>query len=205
MQQILARLRESAELKLRLGPAELDPFQALIGATHAALRDGHKLLVFGNGGSAADAQHIAAELVGRYVRERPGMPAIALTTDTSILTSVSNDYGYDHVFERQVEALCAPGDVVLGISTSGNSPNVRLALLRARRVEGVVTGAFLGKTGGEIRDAVHHAVVIPSNDTARIQECHITLGHILCELVEARLVDEGRPAAGRRAEGEAAR
>ena len=190
MQEILRRLRESAELKLALGPAQLQPLQALIDATHQALRRGHKLLVFGNGGSAADAQHIAAELVGRYTRERRGMPAIALTTDTSILTSVGNDYGFERIFERQVEALAGRGDVVLGISTSGNSPNVRLGLLRAQRVGGVVTGAFLGRTGGDIRGLVDHAIVIPSNDTARIQECHITLGHILCERVESLLAGE---------------
>jgi D-sedoheptulose 7-phosphate isomerase len=191
MQDIQKRLRESAELKLRLGPAELEPLQALIDATTRALRHGHKLLVFGNGGSAADAQHIAAELVGRYVRERRGLPAIALTTDTSILTSVGNDYGFDHIFERQVEALASPGDVVLGISTSGNSPNVKRGLLRARDIADVVTAAFLGKTGGEIRGLVSHAIVIPSEDTARIQECHITLGHILCELVERQLTEGG--------------
>jgi D-sedoheptulose 7-phosphate isomerase len=194
MQQILQRLRESAELKLGLGPAELEPLQALIAATGRALRLGHKLLVFGNGGSAADAQHIAAELVGRYGRERRGLPAIALTTDTSILTSVGNDYGFDRVFERQVEAHAVPGDVVLGISTSGNSPNVKLGLLQARRVPDVVTGAFLGRDGGEIRALVDHAVVVPARDTARIQECHITFGHILCELVEQHIVDaEVRP------------
>jgi len=191
MQEIQKRLRESAELKLRLGPAELEPLQALVDATTRALRAGRKLLVFGNGGSAADAQHIAAELVGRYVRERRGLPAIALTTDTSILTSVGNDYGFDHIFERQVEGLAAPGDVVLGISTSGNSPNVKRGLLRARDIPDVVTAAFLGKTGGEIRGLVTHAIVIPSDDTARIQECHITLGHILCELVERQLVEGG--------------
>jgi len=191
MDAIRQRLRESADLKLSLGPAVLDPLRALIQATAGALRDGHKLLVFGNGGSAADAQHIAAELVGRYLRERRAMPAIALTTDTSILTSVGNDYGYDHVFARQVEALAAPGDVVLGISTSGNSPNVKLALERARSVPGVVTAAFLGRTGGAIRDAVDHAIVIPAQDTARIQECHITLGHILCEMVENLLTESG--------------
>jgi D-sedoheptulose 7-phosphate isomerase len=190
MQEIQRRLRESAELKLRLGSAQLEPLQALIQATGRALRQGHKLIVFGNGGSAADSQHIAAELVGRYVRERRGLPAIALTTDTSILTSVGNDYGFDHIFERQVEALAVPGDVVLGISTSGNSPNVKRGLLRARAVSGVVTAAFLGKTGGEIKSIVDHAIVIPSDDTARIQECHITLGHILCELVEQHLVAE---------------
>lgn len=187
MQHIQKRLRESAELKLSLGPAVLEPLQALVDATGRALEQGRKLLVFGNGGSAADAQHIAAELVGRYVRERRGLPAIALTTDTSILTSVGNDYGFDRLFERQVEALASPGDVVLGISTSGNSPNVKLGLLRARGIDGVVTGAFLGKTGGDIRGIVHHAIVIPSNDTARIQECHITMGHILCEMVESYL------------------
>ena len=196
MEEIRRRLRESAELKLSLGPAQMEPLQALIDATARAIRGGHKFLVFGNGGSAADAQHIAAELVGRYVRERRGLPAIALTTDTSILTSVSNDYGYDYVFARQVEALCAPGDVVLGISTSGNSPNVKRALLRAKEVDNVVTAAFLGRDGGEIRGLVDHAVVIPSSDTARIQECHITMGHILCELVEdqlAHLFEGGNP------------
>lgn len=185
MQEVLQRLRQSAELKLQLGRAELEPFMALVQATQRALRAGNKLLVFGNGGSAADAQHIAAELVGRYAMERRGMPAIALTTDSSILTSVSNDYGFDHVFERQIEALAMPGDVVLGISTSGNSPNVERGLQRARDMADVVTAALLGKTGGSIRSLVDHAIVIPAQDTARIQECHITLGHILCELVEA--------------------
>jgi D-sedoheptulose 7-phosphate isomerase len=187
MEEIRRRLRESAELKLSLGPAQMEPLKRLIDATAAALRGGHKLLVFGNGGSAADAQHIAAELVGRYVRERRGLPAIALTTDTSILTSVANDYGYEAVFARQVEALCTPGDVLLGISTSGNSPNVKHALLRAKEIGGVTTAAFLGRDGGVIRDLVDHAIVIPARDTARIQECHITLGHILCELVEEQL------------------
>jgi D-sedoheptulose 7-phosphate isomerase len=158
--------------------------QALIDATRRALAAGHKLLVFGNGGSAADSQHIAAELVGRYVSERPGMPAIALTTDTSILTSVANDYGYEQIFARQIEALAQPGDVALGISTSGNSPNVLRGLLRARDIGGVTTAAFLGRSGGEIKDAVDHAIIVPAQETARIQECHLTLGHILCELVD---------------------
>jgi D-sedoheptulose 7-phosphate isomerase len=189
LQEIQRRLRESAELKLALGPAQLEPLEALVHATASALRAGRKLLIFGNGGSAADAQHIAAELVGRYVLERRGWPAIALTTDTSILTSVGNDYGFDHVFARQIEALAVPGDVAIGISTSGNSPNVRLALQRARQIGGITTGALLGKTGGEIRGLVDHAIVIPSQDTARIQECHITLGHIYCELVERELTE----------------
>ncbi len=185
MQQVIQRLRESAELKLRLGPAELAPFLALVSAVQRALREGHKLLLCGNGGSAADSQHIAAELVGRYRRERRGMPAIALTTDTSILTSIGNDYGFEHIFARQIESLAVPGDVVLGISTSGESANVKNGIERARKIGGIATGAFLGKTGGSIRDLVDYAIVIPSHDTARIQECHITLGHILCEMLEA--------------------
>jgi D-sedoheptulose 7-phosphate isomerase len=190
MEEIQRRLRESAELKLRLGPAELAPLARLVDATTAALAAGRKLLIFGNGGSAADSQHIAAELVGRYQKERRALPAIALTTDTSILTSVGNDYGYEHVFERQIEALAVPGDVVLGISTSGNSPNVERALARAREMGGLVTAAFLGRDGGRIKDLVQHAVIVPAQATSRIQECHITFGHILCELVEARLMSE---------------
>jgi D-sedoheptulose 7-phosphate isomerase len=192
LQQVQHRLRESAELKLQLGPTELVPFLGLVEAARRSLREGRKLLVFGNGGSAADSQHIAAELVGRYRRERRGMPAIALTTDTSILTSVGNDYGFERIFERQIESLAVPGDVVLGISTSGESANVKKGLQCAREIGGIAIGAFLGKTGGSIRDVVDFAVVIPSHDTARIQECHITLGHILCELIEAD-ISEGSP------------
>jgi D-sedoheptulose 7-phosphate isomerase len=184
LQIIRQRLRESADLKRTLADSDLAPMQALVDATRKALAAGHKLLVFGNGGSAADAQHIAAELVGRYMKERPGMPAIALTTDTSILTSVANDYGFEQIFERQIEALAQPGDVALGISTSGNSPNVLRGLRRAHDIGGITTAAFLGKTGGTIKDAVDHAIVIPAQETARIQECHLTLGHILCELVD---------------------
>jgi len=190
MQEIQRRLRESAELKLRLGAAELEPLARLVDVTTKALANGHKLLVCGNGGSAADAQHIAAELVGRYQKERRGWPAIALTTDTSILTSIGNDYGFDAVFARQVEALAVPGDVLIGISTSGNSPNVEKAILRARDIGGVATAGFLGRDGGRIKHLVDHAIVVPATETARIQECHITFGHILCELVEARLAGE---------------
>lgn len=185
MQEVVRRLRESAELKLKLAEAELQPFVAFVEATQRALRAGNKLIVFGNGGSAADSQHIAAELVGRYTLERRGLAAVALTTDTSILTSVANDYGFDQVFARQIEALAVPGDVALGISTSGNSTNVELGLRGAKQIGDIVTAAFLGKSGGAIRELVDHAIVIPSQDTARIQECHITLGHVLCELVEA--------------------
>ena len=151
-----------------------------------ALLDGNKILFFGNGGSAADSQHLAAEIVGRYKKERKGLPSIALTTDTSILTAVGNDYGFDVIFERQIEALCTPGDVAIGISTSGNSPNVIKGLMKAQDL-GATTIAFSGKQGGKVVDIAHYSFVVPSYDTARIQECHITLGHTLCEIIDERL------------------
>ncbi|ACG58054.1 phosphoheptose isomerase [Hydrogenobaculum sp. Y04AAS1] len=148
-----------------------------------ALLDGNKILFFGNGGSAADSQHLAAEIVGHYKKERKGLPSIALTTDTSILTAVGNDYGFDVIFERQIEALCMPGDVAIGISTSGNSPNVIKGLMKAHDM-GATTIAFSGKQGGKVVDIAHYSFVVPSYDTARIQECHITLGHTLCEIID---------------------
>ncbi|MGC8588311.1 MAG: D-sedoheptulose 7-phosphate isomerase [Hydrogenobaculum sp.] len=148
-----------------------------------ALMDGNKILFFGNGGSAADSQHLAAEIVGRYKKERKGLPSIALTTDTSILTAVGNDYGFDVIFERQIEALCMPGDIAVGISTSGNSPNVIKGLMKAHDM-GATTIAFSGKQGGKVVDIAHYSFVVPSYDTARIQECHITLGHTLCEIID---------------------
>jgi D-sedoheptulose 7-phosphate isomerase len=151
-----------------------------------ALANGKKLLVMGNGGSAADAQHMAAEIVGRFRLERRGLPAIALTTDTSILTAIANDYGFDMVFHRQVEALAAEGDIVVGISTSGSSANVRTALLLAGEM-GCRTIGLLGKDGGNIKDCVELALVVPGHDTPRIQEGHITIIHIVCDLVEQRL------------------
>ena len=151
-----------------------------------ALIRGNKLLLLGNGGSAADAQHIAAELTGRYLRERPGFAAIALTTDTSALTSIANDYGYDHVFERQVEALARPGDVVVAISTSGNSPNVVRAVERARQIGCAVIG-WLGRDGGELAALCDIPLVVPIEETARIQEMHILIGHVLCDQVEQAL------------------
>lgn len=143
-----------------------------------------KVLWCGNGGSAADAQHMAAEFVGRFRRERKGLASIALTTDTSILTAVGNDYGYEQIFRRQVEALCAPGDVVVGISTSGNSRNVCLALEESKRM-GACTVAFTGQGGGAMAGIADAAICVPSKDTARIQEAHILCGHILCDWVEA--------------------
>lgn len=160
----------------------------------AAINRGNTLLLCGNGGSAADAQHIAAELVGRFVAERRGLPAIALTTDTSILTAVGNDYGYDSVFARQVEALARPGDVVVGISTSGNSPNV-IAAMHAARARGCECIGLLGRDGGRLRDLVDVAVTIGVAETAHIQECHIMVGHIWCAQIDADLA-ESIPARG---------
>lgn len=152
-------------------------------------RNGNKLLVMGNGGSAADAQHLAGEIVGRFLLERRGLPAIALSTDTSILTALGNDYGFDAIFRRQVEAHAQEGDVVIGISTSGSSPNVRSALCLAREM-GCRTVGLLGKDGGSIREMVDIDLTVPGQDTPRIQEGHITIIHILCELVEQALFGE---------------
>jgi len=151
-----------------------------------AFRNGNKLLVMGNGGSAADAQHFVAEMVGRFKLERAALPAVALSTDTSILTAIGNDYGFDSVFSRQVEALAREGDVLAGISTSGNSPNV-LKALELGRERGCRTIGLLGRDGGSIKPACDLALVVPSSDTPRIQEGHITIIHIVCDLVEKTL------------------
>ncbi len=148
------------------------------------LADGGKIVLMGNGGSAADCQHIAAELVGRFKRERRGMPALALTTDTSILTSIGNDYGFEHVFARQVEALCGANDVLIGISTSGNSGNVVRAIETAKQL-GIYCVGLLGGNGGKLAALCDMSLVAPVAETARIQELHILIGHILCELLEA--------------------
>ena len=154
-----------------------------------ALAEGHKILLCGNGGSAADAQHIAAELVGRYERQRRAWPAIALTTDTSALTALGNDYGYAEVFARQVEALAVAGDLLLAISTSGGSANVLRAVERARSL-GCRTLALTGAGGGELKTLCDVAVVIPSDRTSRVQEAHITIGHLWCEMIDANLSAE---------------
>ncbi len=151
-----------------------------------SLNNGGKILLFGNGGSAADAQHIAAELVGRYKVERKGLPVIALTTDTSVLTSISNDYGYDHVFDRQVEALVNKGDVVIGISTSGNSRNVINALKIASKLKCKTIG-FSGGEGGAMNDICDINLIAPSDDTPRIQEMHMIIGHTICHLIDQKL------------------
>lgn len=156
-----------------------------------ALRSGHKLLVFGNGGSSSDAQHIAAEFVGRFTRERRGLPAIALTSDQSILTSVSNDYGFESVFERQIEALGQPGDIAWGISTSGNSPNVVRAL-RSARSAGLHTIGLTGHGGGEMGSFCDVLLAAPAAETPRIQELHLLTYHSICELVEEMMFGTAR-------------
>jgi D-sedoheptulose 7-phosphate isomerase len=157
-----------------------------------ALKQGNKALLFGNGGSAADAQQIAAELVGRFAFDRPALPALALSVNTSCVTAIGNDYGFDQVFSRQLEALARAGDVAIGISTSGNSANVVRALSTARKM-GLHTIALTGRTGGNLRNTVDHCICVPSNETPRIQECHILIGHIISELVEREIFrEEGR-------------
>lgn len=151
-----------------------------------ALKNGNKILLCGNGGSAADAQHIAAELTGRYKTERRGLPGIALTTDTSALTAIGNDYGYERIFDRQVESLANSGDVIIGISTSGNSKNVINALVLGKELECKTIG-FSGRDGGLMNSVCDINVVVPSDDTPRIQEMHILFGHILCQIVDENL------------------
>jgi len=153
------------------------------------LRKGGKILLCGNGGSAADAQHIAAEFTGRFVRERRGLPAVALTTDTSALTAIGNDYGFDRIFARQVEALAGEGDLLIGISTSGNSANVLQALEQADSL-GCLTLGLSGRDGGAMNGLCDLNLVVPSDITARIQEMHILIGHILCEIAEEAIVEE---------------
>jgi D-sedoheptulose 7-phosphate isomerase len=154
----------------------------------SSLRNGGKILLFGNGGSAADAQHIAAELIGRYEKERRSLPAIALTTDTSALTAIANDYSYDSIFARQLEGLATAGDVVIGISTSGNSPNVIAGIMKARE-KGCVTIGLTGATGKKLAGVCDLSVLVPSSRTARIQEAHIFIGHYLCSLVDQEFSD----------------
>lgn len=173
-----------------------DPLVSTVGKVSEllanALRRGNKVLLFGNGGSAADAQHIAAELVGRFAFERPALPALALSVNSSCVTAIGNDYGFDRVFSRQVEALARPGDVAVGISTSGKSPNVALAFTTAKKME-LHTVALTGRSGGILREIVEHCICVPSDETPRIQECHILIGHIISELVEREIFhEEGR-------------
>ena len=185
-QRILSHFHESAELKIQAATVLAQPIAQAIDLMFYALSNGNKILACGNGGSAADCQHIAAELVGRFQRERRALPAIALTTDTSALTAIANDYGYDRVFERQVAGLGQRGDVLLALSTSGRSPSILLAAQAAQAL-GMTTIALAGKDGGPLAAACDVAIVVPHAVTARIQEAHILIGHALCDGIERRL------------------
>jgi D-sedoheptulose 7-phosphate isomerase len=171
-------------------PQYREAVEAIVEAVVAALRAGNKVLWCGNGGSAAEAQHMAAELSGRFLRERPGLYSEALSVNSSTLTCVGNDYGYDYVFSRQVEAFARPGDVVIGMTTSGSSRNVVLALEAAKR-RGAVTVAFTGNGGGKVLEFADHALIGPDGYAAIVQEVHQVMAHIVCDLVEQRLIFEG--------------
>ena len=174
---------DSAEIKRRFARDHADRIVQVAQLIGGAFQAGHKVLLFGNGGSSTDAAHIAAEFVGRYKRERAPLPAIALATDIAAITCIANDYGFEELFARQVRAHGQRGDVAIAISTSGNSPNV-LKGVEAAKALGLTTIAWTGGTGGKLANMVDYAFVVPSTLTARIQESHITLGHVLCELIE---------------------
>ena len=189
MERVKQFLKTSGDLKYQVADTLSGEILTAANAISNRLTNGGKLLLMGNGGSAADSQHIAAELIGRFKKERKAIPALALTVDSSSLTALGNDYGFDTIFSRQVEALATANDAVIGISTSGNSPNVIRALKLAREI-GAITIGFMGNNGGNMKDCVDISIIVPSNDTARIQEVHITIGHIICEIIEQDLVNE---------------
>jgi len=184
--EISSQLEESARLKMDLPRETLETVKDVAQKIIDCLKGGGKVLLCGNGGSAADAQHIATELVSKFLEERDALAAISLTTNTSSLTAIANDYSFDNVFERQVKALGRQGDILIGISTSGNSPNV-IKALEAAKEKGMTTVGFAGGPGSKIGDVVDITINVPSNSTPRIQEVHITLGHIICGLVESEI------------------
>jgi D-sedoheptulose 7-phosphate isomerase len=192
MDDIIRELRESATLKMHVAETQGAIIQAMIECIWESMQQGGKLLICGNGGSAADAQHLATECMVRLEAERTPLPAIALTTDTSLLTAAGNDYGFETIFARQVAGLGRPGDVLMAISTSGNSSNVVCAVEEAHR-RGLRTLGLLGRDGGRLKDMVHIALVVPSSNTQRIQEVHITIGHILCGTLERRILSTPLP------------
>lgn len=181
------RIEESVKVKESLYKAELYNIEKAAGTIVRSLKAGGKLLVFGNGGSAADSQHIAAELVGRFRKERKALAAIALTVNTSAITAIANDYGYDVTFSRQIEALGKPEDIALGISTSGNSKNVIEAIKKAKAI-GMKTISLTGCGGGKLKAECDISITIDSKETPRVQESHILIGHILCELIEEEFI-----------------
>ncbi len=184
--QVAQRLEESAQIKMAIAKSKLSEIEYIVNAIIAAYKAGGKVVLFGNGGSAADAQHLAGEFVGKFMLERQALPAIALNVNTSTLTALGNDCGYDQVFSRQVEALVNKQDVAIGISTSGNSPNV-LEGIKAAKKKGARTIGLTGGKGGKLVGEADLTLVVPSDSTPRIQEAHITIGHIVCELVEKEL------------------
>ncbi len=182
-EQIIKDIQDAIGVKQALIKTHVPLIEKAVRLVFDCLRNDHKVIFFGNGGSASDSQHLAAEFVGRYEKERRALAAVALTTDTSILTAVGNDYGFERIFERQLEALGRKGDVVFGISTSGNSKNVLLGIAKAKSL-GLTTIGFSGRSGGELKRLVDVSLVIPSDKTSRIQESHIMIGHIICERVD---------------------
>jgi D-sedoheptulose 7-phosphate isomerase len=191
MERVKQFLKTSGDLKYQVAETLSEEILHAAHSIRDCLSAGGKLLLMGNGGSAADSQHIAAELIGRFKKERKAIPALALTVDSSSLTALGNDYGFESIFSRQIEALANPNDAVVGISTSGNSKNIIRALKLAREI-GAKTIGLMGNNGGEMKDCVDIGIIVPSNDTARIQEVHITIGHIICEIIEQDLIHENK-------------
>jgi len=187
----VARIRDCASVMQSLLQSSeyLNAVVKVADAMTKCLRSGNKILFFGNGGSAADAQHLAAELSGRFLKERPSLSGWALTTNSSVLTAIGNDYSFDDVFARQIQGIGRPDDVAFAITTSGNSSNV-LRAVKAASDQKFVTVGLTGKTGGKLRSAVDHCICVPSDQTPRIQEAHILTGHILCELIEGTLFEK---------------
>ncbi len=183
---IIRSFRESSRVKEVFANENLSRLVKVVDVITNSLNGGHKILLFGNGGSAADAQHLAAEFVNRFLIERPPLPAIALTTDTSVITSIANDYDFSEIFSKQIRAIGREGDVAWGISTSGSSPNVLKAFQAAAKI-GMTTIAFTGKDGGKMAGMVDICLNVTSGSTPRIQEAHITAGHVICEMVDYRL------------------
>ena len=183
---IVKIFRESSQLKEIFVNENLSRIVSVVEAVTGVLKAGNKILLFGNGGSAADAQHLAAEFINRFVIERPPLPAIALTTDTSVITSIGNDYDFSEIFSKQIKAIGQTGDIAWGISTSGNSPNVVKALEMAKKI-GMITIGLTGKDGGKIVQMVDYSLHVSSQSVPRIQEVHITLGHVICEMVDFKL------------------
>jgi len=189
--KILKSFRESIEIKEKFAQDNIDTIMEVAKVIANAFNDGKKLILFGNGGSATDASHIAAEFVNRLKKERPGLPAIALTTDMAVITSIANDYDFSDIFAKQLKTLSDEGDVVIAISTSGSSPNVIKAMDVAKKKK-LITVAFTGLRGDKLASKAMYAFIVPSDNTPRIQETHITLGHVLCQMVEEILFEAPR-------------